>query len=205
MSRARTHLHVEFEPSSLPETFFWRYYDQEVMKRAGILELDFAILRFILLHLLHLLHQQLVPDAHSAHFLLLHLPSCCTFCLLLQALRQRDHCLQVRTIDGFQTKWTDSQNFCEAQDAILVHVWSISCSRNASQYKILKLLLKQPVTMISSSSSLPSSVQSSSCRSELWAPSQVSTYPPSGVVCWRDHWVLRECVSRCFFDRSGFH
>lgn len=49
------HLDMEFEPTPLPETLFWRYRDEEVVQRARVLELEFTAGRFVLLHLLDFL------------------------------------------------------------------------------------------------------------------------------------------------------
>ena len=80
---------MEFKPPPLPEALFRRDNDEEIVEGAGVIELDFAVLRLVLLHLLHLLHQQLVPNAHPAHLLLLYLSSCFSF--LFESLGQRDH------------------------------------------------------------------------------------------------------------------
>ena len=68
-ANATTHLNMEFKSPSLPEALLRRDNNEEIVKRAGVFKLDFAVLRLVLLHLLHFLHQQLVPDAHPAHTL----------------------------------------------------------------------------------------------------------------------------------------
>ena len=180
---------MEFKPPPLPEALLWRNNYEEIVKRAGVVELYFAVLRLVLLHLLHLLHQQLVPDAHPAHLLLLHLPPC--FSLLFESLGQRDHVC----------KWGLSMVFNWTLNRLTIHlrstrwhwqhVWSISYQLLhylrflLFSCKLSRYIIHQTRSLLLSSiiSSFSSSVQSSSCRSEPWAQGLASAYLPSEVAC----------------------